>query len=63
MSTIRKNINMSIEVAKWYEDKAKELGISQSALMVLALSDYIKQDKALEMMSQMKEMFNKMEGK
>lgn len=46
---VRKNIRMSKEIAKWYEDKAKDLGISQSSLMVIALGDYIKQEKALNM--------------
>lgn len=39
---IRKNIQMSKTLAKWYEDKAKNLGMSQSALMVIALNEYIK---------------------
>lgn len=42
---------MSKDIAKWYEDKAKDLGISQSSLMVIALGDYVKQEKALNMPS------------
>lgn len=48
---IRKNIRMSETVANWYEEKAVELGVSQTNLMVMALADYIKQDKAVNMMS------------
>lgn len=48
---IRKNIRMSPEVAKWYEEKASELGVSQSNLMVIALNEYIKQDKTINIMS------------
>ncbi|NLN48311.1 MAG: hypothetical protein GX154_04340 [Clostridiales bacterium] len=48
---IRKNISISEETAKWYEDKAKEIGTTQSALMSIALNDYIKQDNALKTMS------------
>ena len=48
---IRKNISISEETAKWYEDKAKEIGTTQSALMSIALTDYIKQDNALKTMS------------
>lgn len=48
---IRKNIRMSPEVAEWYEKRAKELGVSQSNLMVMALSEYIKQDKTISIMS------------
>lgn len=48
---VRKNISISEETAKWYEDKAKEIGTTQSALMSIALNDYIKQDNALKTMS------------
>lgn len=48
---VRKNISISEETAKWYEDKAKEIGTNQSALMSIALNDYIKQDNALKTMS------------
>ena len=33
---------MSEELAKWYEDKAKELGVSQSNLMVIGLNEYVR---------------------
>ena len=53
---VRKNIRMSPEVAKFYEEKAEAMGISQSALMVVALTDYIKQEKTINMMSNMETM-------
>jgi hypothetical protein len=49
--SVRKNIKISEETAKWYEDKAKEIGTTQSALMSIALVEYIKQDNALKTMS------------
>ena len=48
---VRKNISISEETAKWYKDKAKEIGTTQSALMSIALVEYIKQDNALKTMS------------
>lgn len=57
---VRKNIRMSPEVAEWYEKKAKELGVSQSNLMVMALSEYIKQDKTIRMMSNLQEIIDKL---
>ena len=33
---------MSDELAKWYEDKAKSLGVSQSNLMAIALDQYVR---------------------
>lgn len=48
---VRKNIRMSGNIAEWYEKKAKYLGISQTNLMVMALNEYIKQEKAVDMMS------------
>lgn len=58
---VRKNIRMSLEVADWYEARAKELGVSQSNLMVMALSEYIKQDKTIRMMSNLEKMIEKLE--
>ena len=58
---VRKNIRMSQEVAEWYEVKAKELGVSQSNLMVMALSEYIKQDKTIKMMSRIMEKLENLE--
>jgi len=60
---VRKNIRMSPEVAVWYENKARELGVSQSNLMVMALSEYIKQDKTIRMMSNLQEIMEKLEKK
>lgn len=48
---VSKHIRMSVKIAKWYEDKAQELGVSQTNLMVMALNDYIKQENALRMPS------------
>jgi len=48
---VRKNISISEDTAKWYEDKAKEIGTTQTALMSIALNEYIKQDSALKTMS------------
>ena len=59
---IRKNIRMSQEVAEWYEKRAKELGVSQSNIMVMALSEYIKQDKTISMISNLKEIMEKLEN-
>lgn len=58
---VRKNIRMSSEVAGWYEMRAKELGVSQSNLMVMALSEYIKQDKTIRMMSSLEKIIEKLE--
>lgn len=56
---IRKNIGMSPEIAEWYEKRAKELGVSQSNLMVMAMSEYIKQDKTISIMSNIQEIIEK----
>jgi len=58
---VRKNIRMSPEVADWYEKRAKELGVSQSNLMVMALSEYIKQDKTIKMMSNIENILKQLE--
>lgn len=58
MALIRKNIQMSEEVAKWYEERSKEIGVSQSALMTIALKKYMDQDKAMYVMSKFEKMLN-----
>lgn len=61
MALVRKNIRLSDEIAKWYEKRSEELGISQSNLMTMALSQYIDQQRGLEMMSQFKEMVEQLD--
>lgn len=43
----RVNINISEELKDYFEELSKETGASQSALMAIALKDYIEQKKAL----------------
>lgn len=47
---------MSEEVATWYEEKSKEMGVSQSALMTIALKEYIDKERAMSMMDNLKQM-------
>lgn len=56
MGLVRKNINVSKEVSDWYRDEAKRMGVSQSALMSMAMAKYI-EDK--ENMNTIKEMLSK----
>lgn len=58
---ISKHVRMSQEVAEWYENRSKEIGITQTNLMVMALADYIKQEKTLDMMSKLEGMMKKLE--
>lgn len=59
--TIRKSITMSLELSDWYKARAQELGISQSAIMTMALDTYIKQERAMDVLGNMQEMMNKLE--
>lgn len=54
--TKRKNITMSDEIAKWYEDKAEELGIAQTAVMTIALKQYMEQDKTINVLHNMEQL-------
>lgn len=51
---VSKHIRMSQKIAKWYEDKAEDLGVSQTNLMVMALNEYIKQDDVVNMVDYLK---------
>lgn len=44
----RISINVSDEIKEYFERKSKEINASQSALMCLALSEYIDGKKALK---------------
>lgn len=50
---IRKNVQMSKELAEWLENKSKKFGMSQSSIIVMALADYIKQENAMSVMNNM----------
>lgn len=61
MELVRKNIRMSGQIADWYADRAKELGVSQTNLMVMALGEYIKQEKTIDVMANLQVLINQME--
>jgi predicted transcriptional regulator len=61
---IRKNVNVSRETEMWLMKRAEETGLSQSALVNLALVTYIDQQRALELMgnkSGMKELIEQLQ--
>lgn len=58
---VSKHIRMSPKIANWYEDRSKEIGISQTNLMVMALSEYMKQEKTIDVMADIQEIMNQLE--
>lgn len=59
----RKNMYMSQDVATWYEQEAERIGVSQSALMTMVLSNYIDQKKSMDMGETLKELLKYVEEK
>lgn len=49
----RKNIFMSQQIAKWYEEEAETTGMSQSNLMVMALHTFMTQQQSIKMVDQL----------
>lgn len=47
-NTVRVNIRVSEKIKSYFEGKSRETGVSQSALMSLALDEYIDQKIMLE---------------
>ncbi|MDN8872747.1 ribbon-helix-helix domain-containing protein, partial [Staphylococcus aureus] len=45
---VRVNIKISKKIKEFFENKSAETGISQSALMDMALQEYMEQKKAIE---------------
>ena len=60
--SVRKNITLSDELAEYFEKKSRETGISQSALMVMAISEYLDQKKAMESLGDILEQLKKIEN-
>jgi hypothetical protein len=63
MKMKKKQITMSVELCGWYEDKAKEMGVSASSLMVMALQQYIDQQKAINATMGLQEVLRMIEEK
>lgn len=47
-NTVRVNIRVSEKIKSYFEAKSRETGVAQSALMALALDEYIDQKIMLE---------------
>lgn len=58
---MRVNINVSDKINKWFEDKGKELGVSKSALMCMAMNEYIDQKEAMVSFSNIQEFMAQVE--
>lgn len=48
---MRVNVTVSDKINNWFEVKAKELGVSKSSLMCMALNEYIDQKEGLSNLS------------
>lgn len=56
---IRKNVQVPNYVAAWLEERSKNTGMSQSSLILLALTQYIDQQKSMDMGSMLQELIDK----
>lgn len=56
---MKKTLTIADHIHTWYENKANELGIPVSTLMIVALSDYMKQDSALNNINSLMNEYNK----
>lgn len=61
--SIKVNIRISREVKKFYEDFSKEVGAPQSALMALALKEYMDQKTVLRELPLLLNKVNEIESK
>lgn len=52
---VRKGMQMSESLANWYAEKSIELGVTQSALMTMALNQFKNQQETLDMSKQIPE--------
>jgi len=45
---MKKNLNIPDYIHDWYENRANELNIPTSSIMIIALNEYMKQEGALK---------------
>lgn len=60
-NTVRVNIKISRAIKTWFENKSEETGINQSALMAMALSEYIDQKEGMKLMDNMTAFMSKID--
>lgn len=63
---IRKNVFISDQVNNWLEQESEKTGLSQSAIMSIAISTYIRQQETPDMVNKLMQMFEQIketEGK
>lgn len=58
---MRINITVSDELKAWIEDRAKRLGISQSAIVVNALEEWISQKESSKPTTDINELISKID--
>lgn len=56
----RLNVRVSRKQNEWLEDESAETGLSKSALVQLAVENYIQQKKTVDAMGTMNEMIEKL---
>lgn len=59
--TFRVNIKIAKWINDWFDTKSKETGISKSALMAMALNEYIDQKETIRAMSRVDYFTNKLD--
>lgn len=50
----RLNINMSEKLVEWYDKRAEEMGVSRSAVMCMAMQEYMEQKTTINVMEEFK---------
>lgn len=59
---MRVNINVGLELNKWFEAEASRIGITKSGLMAMALNDYMYQRTAIGVMGDSLSAYNELKG-
>lgn len=58
---VRVNIRISSETKKFFEELSKEVGAPQSALMAMALKEYIDQKKTIKILPELMLQYEEMQ--
>jgi len=54
--SVRKQVNMTPEIAQLLSDTSRKIGVSESSLLIMAFKQYVDQQKSIDMMGNMEKM-------
>lgn len=58
--SVRKNVNMSSDIANWIETKSAEIGMTQSSIILMCIAEYIKTQEVIKSMGNLPDIMSEL---